>query len=191
MRAGICWYPSVCEVQAGFAVRAGLRSFAWRGQTSTSTAQQPCPPGAYEQGLCLSAGPARDPPLCSVSVRVWDVRNGDIVAGPFKGHTNRVTSVAFSPNGTSIASGSKGKDIRIWDLFSPAVHASQPLGDWLLDEAGMVTTRQGQLLLHVPVDLHIGLLRPQNPACIHEHGFLALHFDGVLLGRDWVKCYRS
>jgi WD40 repeat protein len=49
------------------------------------------------------------------TIRVWDARTGDTVAGPFKGHTNWVRSVAFSPDDTRIVSGSDDHTIRVWD----------------------------------------------------------------------------
>ncbi len=33
-----------------------------------------------------------------------------------KGHTNRVTSVAYSPDGKTLASGSYDKTIKLWDV---------------------------------------------------------------------------
>jgi WD40 repeat protein len=37
------------------------------------------------------------------------------VGGPLEGHTDHITSVAFSPDGNHIISGSKDRTIRIWD----------------------------------------------------------------------------
>ena len=37
---------------------------------------------------------------------VWDAVTGKVVAGPFKGHTDIVVSVSFSPDGKKIVSGS-------------------------------------------------------------------------------------
>ena len=37
----------------------------------------------------------------------------------FRGHTDRVTSVAFSPDGVLLASGSKDRTIKVWNLPSP------------------------------------------------------------------------
>jgi WD40 repeat protein len=48
-------------------------------------------------------------------VRVWDAESGACVA-TFKGKSGDVTSVAFSPDGRNIASGSLGGKIKIWDV---------------------------------------------------------------------------
>src|SRR6266550_1920288 len=57
------------------------------------------------------------------TIQVWDARSGDVVAGPFEGHTNYVMSVAFSPDGTRIVSGLDDRTIRVWDARSGDVVA--------------------------------------------------------------------
>ncbi|CAE6434993.1 unnamed protein product, partial [Rhizoctonia solani] len=50
------------------------------------------------------------------SVQLWDVQNMTAAANPFKGHTNSVWSVQFSPDGSRLVSGSRDEIIRIWDV---------------------------------------------------------------------------
>ncbi|WP_224312118.1 WD40 repeat domain-containing protein, partial [Trichormus variabilis] len=48
------------------------------------------------------------------TLRLWDV-NGQPIGQPFRGHEDLVRSVAFSPDGERIVSGSYDETIRIWD----------------------------------------------------------------------------
>ena len=57
------------------------------------------------------------------TIRVWDATTGQIVAGPFTGHTDPVWSVAFSPDGLRIASASFDKTIRVWDASTGQIVA--------------------------------------------------------------------
>jgi WD40 repeat protein len=55
-------------------------------------------------------------------VRFWEAGTGQPIGAPLTGHTDRVTSVAFSPDGR-IVSGSFDKTVRIWDAGT-----GQPIG---------------------------------------------------------------
>jgi WD40 repeat protein len=48
-------------------------------------------------------------------IRVWDVEKGKTASGPFEGHTDDVLSVAFSPDGKYVVSGSMDETIHVWD----------------------------------------------------------------------------
>ncbi|OAX42739.1 hypothetical protein K503DRAFT_709950 [Rhizopogon vinicolor AM-OR11-026] len=51
--------------------------------------------------------------------RIWDVQKGTLVAGPFKGHSGMIQSVALSPNDILFATGGGGDyTIIIWDVES-------------------------------------------------------------------------
>ena len=51
----------------------------------------------------------------TVQIQIWDVENA-VIIHTIEGHTRDVTSIAFSPDGTRIATGSWDGTIRIWGI---------------------------------------------------------------------------
>jgi WD40 repeat protein len=50
-------------------------------------------------------------------VRLWDADTGQPIGDPLTGHTDAVSSVAFSPDGQRLLSGSYDNTVRLWPTF--------------------------------------------------------------------------
>ena len=62
------------------------------------------------------------PPDRDDTVRLWDVETGEELHR-FEGHTSRVESVTFSPDGKRALSGSNDKTLRLWQLSAEPASA--------------------------------------------------------------------
>jgi WD40 repeat protein len=128
-----------------------------------------------------------------LAIRIWNVRNGDLVRGPWDGHTKRLTHLTFSPDGSTLASSSSDGTIRLWDTsdLHERDQGSKPLGDLpdaFLIEDGWAMGESGELLFWVPPDLRTGLWRPRNTAVISPGLTAKLDYTSFKYGRDWAKC---
>ena len=66
---------------------------------------------------------------------MWDAVTGTLF-NTFEGHSSFVTSVAFSPDGTKIVSGSVDNTVRVWDANTGALYATlEGHSDWVTSVA--------------------------------------------------------
>jgi WD40 repeat protein len=72
--------------------------------------------GPGDQGRWLIASGGEDS-----TVKVWDGRAGKLLRS-FRGHTGLVSSLAFSPDGRRLYSGSRDTTVMVWDLTTLSEH---------------------------------------------------------------------
>src|SRR5688500_7572169 len=108
----------------GFDARGGQERFSAKVKghfsSTASGEQQSREPGAValsRDGKLLATA-AEDAPSWDLNVRLWDVRSG--AERDHFGITDEVESLAFSPDGTTLAAGNHAGQVRLWDLHGGA-----------------------------------------------------------------------
>ncbi len=80
-------------------------------------------PRLVHKSAVLSRGTPTD-----CTIRIWDAETGAPVGGPLEGHVDWVWSIAYSPDGWHIISGSDDGTIKTWDAEAHTA-AGKPLGE--------------------------------------------------------------
>ncbi|KAH7928957.1 WD40 repeat-like protein [Leucogyrophana mollusca] len=71
---------------------------------------------------CVAFSPNGKHIACGIddNLRILDPVSGEVQSAPFQKHTGRILSIAFSPDGRLIASGSADHTARVWDIETAA-----------------------------------------------------------------------
>ncbi|KAG8769671.1 hypothetical protein FRC20_006954, partial [Serendipita sp. 405] len=113
------------------------------------------------------------------TIRMWDAGTGAAVGEPLEGHTHWISSVAYSPDGRRIISGSVDKTIRLWDAQTGAA-VGEPLEGYTTDISDVSYSPDGHHIVYGSDDDTIRIWCPaQYPANVTT-GF---HLDS----NGWVR----
>lgn len=110
------------------------------------------------------------------TISLWNVANNKSLA-ELTGHEDGVWSLAFSPNGRWLASGSSDKTVRIWDVITRQSLIRLAHGDWVKDVAfsadgGTLISDDGTVQRHwVLDDLSVRDWRAQAVQDEKRYGF--------------------
>ncbi|KAF8147894.1 hypothetical protein B0H34DRAFT_628105, partial [Crassisporium funariophilum] len=138
------------------------------------------------------------------TIRVWDARTGDTVAGPLEGHTSLVKSVAFSPDGARIVSCSDDRTIRVWDarngIAVTDTFSGIPLdatlsfhhrnidfpymGQFTFSENGWITAFDVPFVWITP-NFRSQMPYPRNTLVIGPQGTTLIDFCSLFIGETW------
>jgi WD40 repeat protein/serine/threonine protein kinase len=113
------WSPDGKRLAVGGAAHAGGRGIVEIWDPATSTLAHSCEGHQlWPAGQALAWSPdgrvlaAIDYPAAAVSL--WDTTTGEWLR-TLEGHTNHVLFAAWSPDGSTLATGSLDRDVRLWD----------------------------------------------------------------------------
>ena len=129
------------------------------------------------------------------SVRVWDTNNGDLIAGPFEGHTAPVLAVAFSFDGMRVVSGARNLIVRIWELGDQSdsdaddVEEENKVSHSEVSGDGWLVGPNGELLMWLPEDRRPVLSIPSNPTGRILDFSTKRKLTGSTLGQGWCNGY--
>ncbi|KAE9400481.1 hypothetical protein BT96DRAFT_647096 [Gymnopus androsaceus JB14] len=135
-----------------------------------------------------------------------------------EGHTDEVNSVAFSPDGRRIVSGSSDHSVQVWDAesrqiveythcvslnyFPPLMtfcfhhnHSFKPpqglFQKIYLDSQGWLHGSNSSILLWIPPEYQPTLVVPPLQLLISISGQTTLDLSNFVHGNDWVRCWED
>ncbi|CUA69774.1 Cilia-and flagella-associated protein 52 [Rhizoctonia solani] len=169
----------------------------WAGEILTNNV---CCNASSADGLFVAWGSADG------TVQIWDSKTGQVILSPVSAHTQAVSRILFSPDGTHIVSCSLDNTMRFWPLPGKPKHEALNTGSadeaqrtdkplnpnlsWKSGKGGRVVNNRGQHLVTVPEHLRPYLLLPENDRLISHRGWFSLDFTDANIGERWTRCYR-
>ncbi|KAG9312694.1 WD40-repeat-containing domain protein [Chiua virens] len=118
------------------------------------------------------------------TIRIWDAATGQSIAGPFQGHKDFVTSVAYSPDGNYIASASIDQSIKVWKV-------QQLLSfDNLHEDDGFISSDDFCYCWIAPWFRHAFYLPPLS-LVISRYKTYQVPIDNSSSGEYWITCWKS
>ncbi|MBA2307649.1 hypothetical protein H0W26_05975, partial [Candidatus Dependentiae bacterium] len=124
--------------------------------------------------------------LCCTA-HLWDAATRNELRA-LKGHTNNITSVAFSPNGTTVLTGSYDGTARLWDVLSGKELKVLPVVEGSLDYTGyarLVAFRDDGETIVTVSDKNIRLWR-----CTYTNDVDCLRMRSLSAWNSFRKIYR-
>jgi len=115
------------------------------------------------------------------------------VTGPFSGHSNWVTSVAFSPDGQHIVSGSGDQAIRLWNAITGETETTGQFNltnQSKINAEGWMCGSNDELLMWIPPLHRANLHRPSNVWVSGEHK-TRLDLSTFVHGHGWSTCINT
>ncbi len=127
------------------------------------------------------------------TIRVWNAKTGETVAGPFSGHSNSVLSVAFSPDRQHIVSGSADQAICLWSALTGETETTaqvDPTNQSKINTEGWMCGSDDELIMWI-LPLHRANLHLPSHIWVSGKHKTRLDLSTFVHGHSWGTCINT